>query len=174
MAISTINPAAGFGGTSTNFSSTSTLGASGGGGNFGSVGFGAAQLGLSAFQLANSLNAASDFKKAAIAQAHDARIIALQNNETEIQKIELTLSRGIKSIRARAGADGFSGRSVSTLSVINQQKGDAQQVKIQSERKLDRILTEITRQEVAAKRAAKGLKTKAITGFATSILSLGV
>lgn len=131
------------------------------------------QFGLAGFQLANSLSAASDFKIAAIAQANQARRIARENNEDEVFRVELTLSRTLKHITAAASSGGFAGNSQSTLAIKNQQTNEAQLLEIQSNRKLDRTLAEIQRQESAALRASRGLKTKAITGFASSIISLG-
>ena len=131
-----------------------------------------ARLALMGFDLAQSLSAASDYKKAAIAQANQARIIANENNQDELRQIRIFQNRTDSKIRAQASAGGFSGASASTLKIRNQQAHDALLLKIASNKTLDRTLMEIQRQESAARKAARGMKTKAITGAISSTLSI--
>ncbi len=137
-----------------------------------STGSKAIRLGLMGFDLAQSLSAASDYKTAAIAQANQARIIANENNQDELRQIRIFQNRTDSKIRAQASAGGFSGASASTLKIRNQQAHDALLLKIASNKTLDRTLMEIQRQESAARKAARGMKTKAITGAISSTLSI--
>ena len=146
------------------------LGLSGGGGQGnGSKGI---RLGLAAFQLYNSLEAIGDFKAAAREQAAASRKIAREDNLAEVEQIELSHSRISSRIRAQASAGGFSGGSQSTLKIQNQQQSDANRLEVRSNVKLDRTLAEIQRRESAARKAARGMKTKAITGFVSNSLNI--
>ena len=128
------------------------------------------QLGLQAFSLFNTLGALADQKAGIVAKAAFNRKIARENAAQDIFKIEITAFRTLKRITAQASSGGFSGASQSTLAIKNQQQNDSDRLEIQVNKNLLNTLTEIQRIESEERRRNRGLKTKAITGFATSIL----
>jgi len=128
------------------------------------------QVGLATFDLFNTLDAIQDMKGGIRSKAAFNRKVARENAAAEIFKIELTSFRGLKRITAQASSGGFAGGSASTLAIKNQQQNDSDRLEIQVNKNLDNTLAEIQRIESEQLQRARGLKTKAITSFASSIL----
>ena len=131
----------------------------------------AAKFGLQAFSFANTLSSISDFKKGAIANFNRMRTVVRERAEFDTERTEIAAFRLLKRQTAQASAGGFAGGSASTLSIQNRTEVEKDRRVTQINKELDDALAEIQKQESEARIKARGLKTKAITGFATSILS---
>jgi hypothetical protein len=147
-------------------------------GNPGGGGAGAAQaarkigqIGIATFDLFNTLSALKDQKNGIRGQSAFNRRVAQENAAEDIFKIELTSFRVLSKQTAQASSGGFSGGSASTLAIKNQTQNDTDRVVIQVNKNLQNTMREIQRAESEALQRNRGLKTKAFTSFATSILS---
>ena len=169
MALSAISNVGSFGNTVAG-GSVSTSGLSSGASGAGSFAGGALSVGIAAFSFANSMSAISGATGDVRSQAAQARSVAIENNELEVNKIEMTSFRAIRRMTAQAGSGGFAIRSQSTLALFNQTANDAGRLEIQSFKKLDATLQEIQRQESAAMKKLRGAKSMAIGKLAVTVL----
>lgn len=130
----------------------------------------AAEVGLQAYSFVNTLSAISDMKSGIRSNATRSREIVREKAQFQTETTELAAFRTLRTQTAQASAGGFAGASQSTLALQNRVETDKDRVLTQINKSLDDSLAEIQRQESAALKRARGLKTKAIVGFATSML----
>jgi len=130
----------------------------------------AAKFGLQAYSFANTLSSISDFKAGATANFARMRTVVRERAEFDSERIEIASFRLLKRQTAQASAGGFATGSGSTLAIQNRTETDKDRAVTQVNKQLDSALAEIQKQESEVRLKARGLKTKAIVSFASSIL----